>query len=104
MSEPERPFTERRSGVMGEMPPPAFPGDEEKWRIVTMERVHVVFQNNGTVQKITHCPEGMGFQEWFNFLSRSTRDRYEPLSGGRGVFRFEPGEIEELVKKAKTPA
>jgi hypothetical protein len=93
-----QPFIDRR--VMGETIPPEFPGDEEKWRVVKMEMIHVVFFNNGSVQKITHCPEGMAFQSWFNFLSRSTVDRYEPLSGGRGVFRFEPGEIETLNKKA----
>jgi len=98
MSAPERPFTD--SQVMGKTIPPEFPGDEEKWRVVTMELVHVIFLNNGSVQKITHCPEGMSSQSWFNFLSRSTVDRYEPLSGGRGVFRFEPGEIEALNKKA----
>jgi hypothetical protein len=85
---------------MGKTIPPEFPGDEEKWRVVTMEIVHVIFFNNGSVQKITHCPEGMTPQAWFNFLSRSTVDRYEPLSGGRGVFRFEPGEIESLNQKS----
>lgn len=98
MSVPERPFTDNQ--VMGKTIPPEFPGDEEKWRVVTMEIVHVIFFNNGSVQKITHCPEGMTPQDWFNFLSRSTVDRYEPLSGGRGVFRFEPGEIESLNQKS----
>ncbi len=61
-----------------------------------MERIHVVFENDGSVKMISGCPEGVAYQDWFNFLSRSTRDCYEPLSGGRGVFRFSPGETERL--------
>jgi hypothetical protein len=89
---------------MGELRPPEFPGDEKEWRIVGMELIHVVFLNNGSVQKITHCPDGMDNQKWFNFLSRTTRDCYEPLSGGRGVFRFEPGAVEDLRKRAEVSA
>lgn len=69
-----------------------------------MERVHVVFRNNGSVKGITHSPEGLNPQDWFNFLSRTTRDCYESLSGGRGVFRFESGVIEDLRKQATTSA
>ena len=58
-----------------------------------MEMIHVVFANDGSVRKISGCPEGLTPQGWFNFLSRNTRDRYESLSGGRGVFLLEPGEL-----------
>ena len=55
------------------------------------------FSNDGCVKRISGCPEGIGGQDWFNFLSRKTCDRYESLSGGRGVFRFEKEEIETLA-------
>ena len=97
MSEQDPPVTDRRPGVAGELRPPVFPGDENKWRGAGMERVHVVFSNDGSVKKISGCPEGIGGQDWFNFLSRKTCDRYESLSGGRGVFRFEKEEIEALA-------
>jgi hypothetical protein len=62
-----------------------------------MEMIHVAFSNDGSVIKISGCPEGVGAQDWFNFLSRKTWDRYESLSGGRGVFRVEKEEIETLA-------
>lgn len=66
-----------------------------------MDLVHVVFANDGTVRKISECPPGLSLQSWFNFLSRDTRERYESLSGGRGVFRLGPGELLSLQQKAE---
>jgi len=65
-----------------------------------MEIVHVVFSNDGRVKKISGCPEWVPPQDWFNFLSRTTLDRYESLSGGRGVFRLEPGDVDNLAREA----
>ena len=88
MSEPDPPFTDRRPGVAG---------DENKWRVAGVEMIHVVFSNDGSVKKISGCPEGVRGQDWFNFLSGKTWDRYESLSGGRGVFRLEKDEIKGLA-------
>jgi hypothetical protein len=93
MSGPAPRSTDRKAFVPGDLRPPIFPGDEDKWRKCDMEMIHVVFANDGSVRKISGCPEGLTPQGWFNFLSRNTRDRYESLSGGRGVFRFEPEEL-----------
>ena len=91
MSGQDPPFTDRGPGVAG---------DENEGRISGMEMIHVVFSNDGSVKKISGCPDGVGGQDWFNFLSRKTRDRYESLSGGRGVFRLEPGDVEYLAREA----
>ncbi|AIA30829.1 hypothetical protein [Leptospirillum ferriphilum] len=65
-----------------------------------MDLVHVVFASDGTVRKISACPSETDAQSWFNRLSRETRDRYESLSGGRGVFRLFPGELLSLQQKS----
>ena len=62
-----------------------------------MEIVHVVFSNDGRVKKISGCPEGVAVQNWFDFLSRTTHDRYESLAGGRGIFRLHKEEMETLA-------
>jgi hypothetical protein len=64
-----------------------------------MEIVYVVFSNDGRVKKISGCPEGVAAQDWFNFLSRTTHDRYESLAGGRGIFRLEKEKIETLARE-----
>ena len=66
-----------------------------------MDLVHVVFAVDGTARKISACPPEMSAQDWFNILSRDTRERYEALSGGRGVFRLETGELASLQQKAE---
>ena len=100
MSEPAPRSTDGRDFVSGALRPPVFPGDEDKWRKSEMDMIHVVFANNGSVTKISGCPEGMAPQAWFNYLSRNTCDRYEALSGGRGVFRFELGELSRYSGEA----
>jgi hypothetical protein len=51
--------------------------------------VHVRFAPNGTVLEIGERPKGKNPQEWFEFLSeRIGGTSYQPLSGGRGVFRL----------------
>lgn len=65
-----------------------------------MDLVHVIFAIDGTVRKISACPPESDAQGWFNILSRETRNRYEALSGGRGVFRLDPGELSALQERA----
>lgn len=59
--------------------------------------IHVRFSPNGTVVEISERPPAMSPQEWFNCLSDSAvGTQYQPLSGGRGVFRLTRQEIDAL--------
>lgn len=59
--------------------------------------IHVRFAPDGTVVDIGERPESIGVQEWFNRLSAGAAECYQPLAGGRGVFRV-PGEQIESLK------
>lgn len=61
--------------------------------------IHVRFAPNGTVTEIGERPLAASAQEWFNHLSCTTRDSYESLSGGRGLFRLP----QEQLSFAKSP-
>lgn len=62
--------------------------------------IHVRFSPNGTVTEIGERPANLVAQDWFNFLSRSTINSYETLSGGRGLFRLPREQIEQLKSAA----
>jgi hypothetical protein len=59
--------------------------------------VHVRFAPDGTVTEIGGRPPALSAQAWFNHLSTQAGASYQPLSGGRGVFRLAPGELETLA-------
>jgi len=50
--------------------------------------VHVRFAPNGSVVEISERPAALSPQEWFNGLCDKASDVYQPLAGGRGVFRL----------------
>ena len=50
--------------------------------------VHVRFAPNGVVVEISERPAALSPQEWFNSLCDKASDAYQPLAGGRGVFRL----------------
>jgi hypothetical protein len=56
--------------------------------------IHVRFAPNGTVVEIGERPPVLTPQEWFNLLSDKAGSAYQTFSGGRGVFRLTPGELE----------
>jgi hypothetical protein len=58
--------------------------------------VHVRFAPNGTVVEISERPKALSPQDWFNCLSDKVGTVYQPLSGGRGVFRLTRGEVDAL--------
>jgi hypothetical protein len=58
--------------------------------------IHVRFNPNGTVAEIGQRPAGATDQQWFNFLSRNTLNRYEAYAGGRGVFKLPKAQAESL--------
>lgn len=61
---------------------------------VTM--IHVRFSADGTVTEIGERPTSVTPQDWFNRLSDKAGTRYQALSGGRGIFRLPPEDVEAL--------
>lgn len=64
--------------------------------------VHVRFAPDGTVTEIGERPVETSPQQWFDRLSGEIKSHYQPLSGGRGVFRATRAKIDAL--KAPSPA
>ena len=59
----------------------------------TQVLIHVRFAPNGAVTEIGELPPTLAPQDWFNTLSTRAGGGYQPLSGGRGVFRLTPDEV-----------
>ncbi|MGE0073084.1 MAG: hypothetical protein AB7S55_08480 [Thiomonas sp.] len=62
--------------------------------------IHVRFAVDGSVTEISERPSTLSAQDWFNLLTQSCIDRYEALSGGRGVFRIARQQLEQLKPAA----
>jgi hypothetical protein len=58
--------------------------------------VHLIFRNDGAVTHITALPGAATPQQWFDHLSLNAASAYQPLSGGRGVFRLTPQDLGRL--------
>lgn len=58
--------------------------------------VHVRFSPDGTVREISQRPATLSAQDWFNRLSTEAAGAYQSLSGGRGLFRLSPTELQSL--------
>jgi hypothetical protein len=63
--------------------------------------VHVRFAPNGVVTEIAERPTAATAQGWFDHLTAHVGEQFQPLSGGRGVFRIQRDSIEQL--KASVP-
>ena len=50
--------------------------------------IHVRFAPSGVVVEASERPATLSPHEWFNFLSYKAADVYQPLAGGRGVYRL----------------
>jgi hypothetical protein len=50
--------------------------------------IHVRFAPNGVVVEISERPTALSPQQWYDFLSDKAANAYQPLAGGRGVFRL----------------
>lgn len=50
--------------------------------------INARFLPNGLVDTITHRPEQLSPQEWFDRLCYAVPQTYQPLAGGRGCFRI----------------
>lgn len=64
--------------------------------------IHVRFAPNGTVVEISERPTALSPQEWYNVLCEKAGMVYQPLSGGRGVFRLSRPEVDGF-KAESTP-
>jgi hypothetical protein len=62
----------------------------------TQVLIHVRFSPDGSVTEIGERPATLSPQQWFNTLSDGAGTSYQPLSGGRGVFRLTRAEIAAL--------
>lgn len=59
--------------------------------------VHARFAPDGSVVEIGERPSGLTPQEWFFYLrEKSDPSYFQPLSGGRGVFRIPRLEFDAL--------
>jgi len=58
--------------------------------------IHVRFSPDGAVTEISERPAAQSAQSWFNRLSDKAGMSYQPLSGGRGLFRLTRDEIDAL--------
>jgi len=64
--------------------------------------IHVRFAPNAAVVEISERPPALSPQDWFFFLCDKASNAYQPLSGGRGVFRLTREEVDAL-KAASVP-
>ncbi len=58
--------------------------------------IHVRFAPDGEVTDIGERPAGAAPQTWFNQLAVKFGEAYQPLSGGRGLFRVARDEVDSL--------
>jgi hypothetical protein len=58
--------------------------------------IHVRFAPDGTVIAIGEKPSTISNQEWFKRLNAKAGDVYQPLAGGRGVYRLQPARLNAL--------
>ncbi|GMV56812.1 MAG: hypothetical protein AMXMBFR6_26170 [Betaproteobacteria bacterium] len=62
--------------------------------------IHVRFAPNGTVTEIGERPPALSPQQWFNLLTQEAGQHYQPLSGGRGLFRVQPEALVALKQRS----
>jgi len=56
--------------------------------------IHVRFAPSGVVVEASERPATLSPHEWFNFLSYKAADVYQPLAGGRGVYRLTRSKVD----------
>jgi hypothetical protein len=62
----------------------------------TQTMIHVRFSPDGSVTEIGERPAALNAQAWFNRLSEKAGMNYQPLSGGRGLFRLPRADVDAL--------
>jgi len=58
--------------------------------------IHVRFSPDGVVTEIGERPGATAPQQWFNFLAEKVGESFQPLSGGRGVFRVGRSAVDDF--------
>jgi hypothetical protein len=66
--------------------------------------IHVRFAPNGLVVEISERPPAISPQDWFNWLSDNAADAYQPLAGGRGVFRIPRDKLDSFKSASSANA
>lgn len=56
--------------------------------------IHVRFAPNGAVVEISERPSVASPQSWFDYLTARVGESFQPLSGGRGLFRVERATVD----------
>lgn len=64
--------------------------------------VNARFRPDGLVDAITHRPDQLSPQEWFDRLCYAVPQSYQPLAGGRGAFRIASALLESLQREPIT--
>ena len=72
----------------------------ENGQATSQVMIHVRFAPDGAVTEISERPTTVSAQDWFNRLSDQAGMHYQPLSGGRGLFRLNPDEVKALKAAA----
>jgi hypothetical protein len=62
--------------------------------------IHVRFAPSGAVTEIGERPEAVEPQDWFNALTVHAGGHYQPLAGGRGVFRLTRDKVSKFQQQA----
>jgi hypothetical protein len=63
--------------------------------------INARFLPNGLVDTITHRPEQLSPQEWFDRLCMAAPQTYQPLAGGRGAFKI-PSDVLDTIRSEST--
>jgi hypothetical protein len=66
--------------------------------------IHVRFAPNGAAVEIGERPAALSPQEWYNYLCEKAGTAYQPLAGGRAVFRLTRAEVDALKAAAEPSA
>ena len=66
--------------------------------------IHVRFAPNGAVVEISERPAPLSPHDWFFVLSAKAGDAFQPLAGGRGVFRLTRERVDALKAEAAPSA
>jgi hypothetical protein len=58
--------------------------------------IHVRFAPDGVVTEISERPITTTPQGWFNYLTEKVGESFQPLSGGRGIFRVVRSDVDSF--------
>jgi hypothetical protein len=62
--------------------------------------IHIRFAPDGAVADIGEKPSTISAHEWFKRLNARAGDAYQPLAGGRGVYRIDSARLNALKAAA----